>query len=175
MLRSVYVRTGRVWGRCGAVANNCQAAVNAAHMLTVRMQPSKRGSLSCCCCSSTTFITHTDAHMHIHTPPIRLQIELTYNKELVCMEQQHDLVAVGSMGHVTLIDPRRCVPAGQLAAQLAVMLLCGCVAAAGACCPGLRVSRQVSSRETAAWGCEAGQRARYFGSVSGNVAQHVDS
>ncbi|KAI3427023.1 hypothetical protein D9Q98_006965 [Chlorella vulgaris] len=41
-------------------------------------------------------------------------IELTYNKELVCMEQQHDLVAVGSMGHVTLIDPRR--RAGELRA-----------------------------------------------------------
>ena len=28
-------------------------------------------------------------------------------KELVCLEQRADLMAVGSVGHVTLLDPRR--------------------------------------------------------------------
>ena len=35
------------------------------------------------------------------------QVKLPLTKELVCMEQRHDLLAVGSVGHVTLLDPRR--------------------------------------------------------------------
>ncbi|KAL4444203.1 hypothetical protein ABPG75_011940 [Micractinium tetrahymenae] len=34
-------------------------------------------------------------------------IQLDKAKELVCMEQRSDLLAVGSIGHVTLLDPRR--------------------------------------------------------------------
>ena len=29
------------------------------------------------------------------------------SRELVCLEQRADLLAVGSVGHVTLLDPRR--------------------------------------------------------------------
>ncbi|KAI7838555.1 hypothetical protein COHA_007629 [Chlorella ohadii] len=34
-------------------------------------------------------------------------LQLQHTKELVCMEQRADLLAVGSMGHVQLLDPRR--------------------------------------------------------------------
>ena len=45
-----------------------------------------------------------------------MQVELEHKRELVCLEQRHDLLAVGSVGHVTLLDPRRWATAASVPA-----------------------------------------------------------
>ncbi len=52
------------------------------------------------------------------------QVKLDKVKELVCMEQRSDVLAVGSIGHVTLLDPRRWGPL-QCVASLCCKFGCG--------------------------------------------------
>lgn len=54
----------------------------------------------------------SDHPLHL-LPPGKPQVKLQHVKELVCMEQRADMLAVGSVGHVTLLDPRRCAKVGE--------------------------------------------------------------
>jgi hypothetical protein len=60
-----------------------------------------------------------------------MQIELEHKKELVCLEQRHDLLAVGSVGHVTLLDPRRWAAAVAAVAAMGLWHWAGRAAATG--------------------------------------------
>lgn len=41
---------------------------------------------------------------------LRAQVRLKHSKEVVCLAMSDSLVAVGSQGHISLVDPRRKAP-----------------------------------------------------------------